>query len=340
MTPVVTVFMAVFNGSKFIEAAIKSVLNQSFADFELLIIDDGSEDDSVRIVKSFSDPRIRLLCNPHNVGLFKTRNIGINEARGKYFATLDCDDISTTDRLKEQIAFLEANPDYAVCGGRGDVIDIQDAYIGNMDVPVGKHEFLRSILLFSNVFINSSTTMRLNILRQFMYRDQYEPAEDYDLFERIATSYRIFNLNKKFVWYRSHGNNISKVKSIAKASAELEILRRQLGYLEIVPTDEELRIHHKLIVGGKMEKLELKQLGQWLKELLRINKIKKIYRRQDFGEAIFVQKIKIIQQNKNPMAFKLLLNSSCKYIFVSSHLWKLLGSSIRYKLNRGKRIIH
>ena len=98
--PEVTVFMAVYNGEKFINQAIESVLQQTFKDFELLIIDDGSTDNSQSIINSYTDKRIRVLKNEGNKGLAYTRNRGINEATGKYFATLDCDDVAYKNRLE------------------------------------------------------------------------------------------------------------------------------------------------------------------------------------------------------------------------------------------------
>lgn len=122
-SPLVTVFMAVYNGQKYISEAINSILNQTFRDFELLIIDDGSTDNTIDNIKLFTDDRIRLIQNHKNLGLFVTRNYGIDQAKGKYFAILDSDDIAFPNRLQIQVNFMERNPQYALCGAKAKVIN-------------------------------------------------------------------------------------------------------------------------------------------------------------------------------------------------------------------------
>ena len=116
MNPKVTVLMPVYNGGKYIREAIKSILSQSFTDFEFLIIDDGSTDNSVGIVQSFSDNRIRLIKNNCNIGIAESLNKGIESSKGEYIVRMDADDISFPDRIKKQVAFMDANPEVGVSG--------------------------------------------------------------------------------------------------------------------------------------------------------------------------------------------------------------------------------
>ncbi|SVC41049.1 uncharacterized protein METZ01_LOCUS293903, partial [marine metagenome] len=109
--PLITVLMPVYNGAKYLNEAIDSILNQTFQNFEFIIIDDGSTDDSVKIIKSYDDNRIRLVENRNNLGQSETLNKGLSLTRGKYIARMDQDDISMPERLKKQFEFMENNSD-------------------------------------------------------------------------------------------------------------------------------------------------------------------------------------------------------------------------------------
>src|SRR5215470_19970518 len=121
--PKVSVLMAVYNAERFLSKAIESVLSQSFEDFELLIHDDGSKDNSVEIIQSFRDPRIRAVLHPLNQGEARVRNQCLQRARGKYVAILDADDIAQTNRLRIQTDFLERDGRLILLGSRYEIID-------------------------------------------------------------------------------------------------------------------------------------------------------------------------------------------------------------------------
>ena len=116
MSPRVTVLMSVYNGQGFLRQAIQSILNQTFTDFEFLIIEDGSTDATVEIVRSFPDQRIKLCLNGSNIGLISSLNQGLSLATGEYIARMDADDISLSTRLERQVAFMDAHPSVGVCG--------------------------------------------------------------------------------------------------------------------------------------------------------------------------------------------------------------------------------
>ena len=125
-TPLVSVAMPAYNSEEYVKQAIDSVLAQTFSDFELIIVNDGSSDRSKEIILSYTDERIRYLENEKNLGIVKTRNRCIANAAGKYIAVLDNDDIALPFRLEEQVRFLEANSDYGVCGSFYRIIDSED----------------------------------------------------------------------------------------------------------------------------------------------------------------------------------------------------------------------
>jgi glycosyltransferase involved in cell wall biosynthesis len=123
--PKVTVFIPVYNREKYVGDAIESILAQTFSDFEILLVDDGSTDHSVDLIRSYTDPRIRLACNEENLGIPKTRNKGVELARGQYMAMLDSDDRAYPHRLEKQVAFLDNHPDYAQVGSWCRMMDAQ-----------------------------------------------------------------------------------------------------------------------------------------------------------------------------------------------------------------------
>jgi glycosyltransferase involved in cell wall biosynthesis len=122
-TPLISVVMPVLNGEKYIGEAVKSVLNQTFKKFELIIINDGSTDNTLKVIDQFKDKRIRIIINEKNLGLVKAINKGIFAAKGKYIARCDADDINKEDRFKKQIDFLEKNSNYVLVGSTVELID-------------------------------------------------------------------------------------------------------------------------------------------------------------------------------------------------------------------------
>lgn len=294
--PEVTIFMAVYNGAKYLRQAIDSALGQSFPDFELLIIDDGSTDNSLDIIDTYKDPRIRLLRNEQNLGLFNTRQRGVEEARGKYFATLDCDDIAPLNRLEIQLEYFRKNPQSAVCAGRIKYIDENSAQTGQVSIVQGDQDFLRSLLLFTNFFYNSTTMMPVAVLREFQYRPGYEPAEDFDMFERIAANYPVGVLPDFLSFYRVHANNISNLKSENRKRAEKEIVERQLQRYGFSFKEEDIQLHLNFITNEfNFERYTVKDYAAWLRHLTEQNREKKQFNTGSFNQAIALQWLRVIK---------------------------------------------
>jgi glycosyltransferase involved in cell wall biosynthesis len=149
--------MPVYNGEQFVGAAVDSILNQTFKDFELIIINDGSSDESAQVIESYRDPRIVYLCNSENTGLANVRNKGLDVAKGEYIAWLDCDDISLPRRLAKQVSLLEASPRIGLCGTWVRTID--GAKEDVWEYPTDP-EFLRARMLFDDPLATSSIMMR------------------------------------------------------------------------------------------------------------------------------------------------------------------------------------
>lgn len=226
--------MAAYNAASYIKESITSILEQTFKDFELLIINDGSTDETVAVIGNFNDPRIRLIQNDRNRGLVFTRNVALKEARGEYIAVLDSDDIAVPNRLELQYNFFLENPKTALCGGNGIVID-EDGKIlpGNrLTVPTG-NDNIKITLLFRNAFVNSTVMFKTAVFKEIQGYQEYAPAEDYDLFIRIADKYPINNLDRPLVKYRYHSSNISVIQSDVAEIKIIAIKKIQLSNLRI-----------------------------------------------------------------------------------------------------------
>lgn len=204
--PRVTVFMPVFNREKTLRESIDSVLAQTFPDFELLLIDDGSKDRSVEIVRSYPDPRIRLVAHERNQGIPRTRNHGLEQARGEYLMILDSDDVATPSRLRRQVVFLDRHPDIAAVGSWLTRIDASGRTTGFMVRPT-RPEDIQARMLFVSCFKNPAMTARTEVLRRFRYREEFVYCQDIDLWARVSARHRLANLPLFLTRYRTGGES-------------------------------------------------------------------------------------------------------------------------------------
>ena len=282
----VTVLMAAYNGARYLKDAIDSILNQTFKDFEILIIDDGSTDQSAEIVQSYKDPRIRFLRNEQNMGIVVTRNRGIKEMRGEYLAILDCDDVSPPKRLEKEFNFLKKNPSFGLVGGKTRFIDQNGLSTGVILNYDSLPERLPAMLLFTNCFSNSAVMIRTSALPPDGYRD-FGGASDYDLMTRIAKKWRLKNLPQTMLKYRTHDKNMTLVSGQQQNEQSIQIVKNQLADLKIFPSDEEFLIHQTNFACQDKNPLEfLCQRGAWLQKLKKANFEACVYAEPGFFEVI------------------------------------------------------
>lgn len=289
--PKVSVVMPVYNGEKYVGEAIKSILNQTFTDFEFLIIDDGSTDHSVEIIKSYKDNRIRLLQNPTNYGIVYSRNKGISEAKGVYVAMFDCDDISCSSRLQEQVNFLDINSDFGMVGAGISIIDSKNNLTGNEYICKAPSEKIPSLLLFSNCFAQSSVMVRKNLLKLECYRESYRLAEDYDLWVRLSYITKMCNLPKVLILYRVHGNNTSCKNGQLMDLYACNIIRYQLNKLGITPSESQISIHKLQGISNSISnnKMLIGEILSWLLRLDAANSQYNIYNSFYFKQVLTEQ---------------------------------------------------
>ena len=222
VNPKVSVIMSVYNGAKYLDQAIDSILNQTFSFFEFLIIDDLSTDSSLSMISAFAakDSRIKIIKNNENIGLTKSLNKAIREAKGEYLARIDADDLSYPDRLTEQVAFLDNNKSFALVGSWAEIIDDQNAVLRTVEYPVESNS-LKKVLIKYNPFFHSSIMIRKSVLDDVgLYNETYKFAQDYELYFRIAKKYNIANIPAVLIKYREIANSITGNKN-----------RKQIGFV-------------------------------------------------------------------------------------------------------------
>lgn len=243
--PKVTILMTVLNVEKYIRTAVFSMLNQTFRDFELLIINDGSTDNTEEIILSFKDTRIRYYNNQENTGISNSLNKGINLSIGKYTARMDGDDISYPDRLAKQVHFLDTHRGHGLVGSWYYVINSNSA-LRTVKRKATKDMDIRLAMLFENQFIHSSVMMRTDMLKEMLYDPELEVCEDYDLFMRFLYETKVANVPEELITYRWYGGNTSIVRQKAILESFIKIFSRTLDHYGISHTTEELFVHSML----------------------------------------------------------------------------------------------
>ena len=218
MAPDVSVAMPVYNGSRWLTEAINSIIRQTYPNFELLVVDDGSTDDTPRLLDNYvnQDKRIRVLRQNHS-GLVAALNRCLAEARGSFFARLDADDRVASKRLEAQTGFLRSNVDFGLVGSWARKIDANGRPLGKI-TPTTKPELLSQQLMRNNPFLHSSITMRTELVRRLGgYRSAFEAAEDYDLWLRVSEVSKVTNLPELLIDYRWHRESVTHSKTLRAA---------------------------------------------------------------------------------------------------------------------------
>jgi hypothetical protein len=207
----VSVVMPVYNGERFLSAALDSILSQSFTDFELIVVDDSSTDTTAEILDRYAscDPRIQVHRQPRNSGVTEALNAGIRHSCGHLIARMDADDVSLPHRLETQVRFMEANPQVAVVGGWVRRIDA-----AGRPGRVHKYPTEPALLAWSMLFFNSLAHPTVMMRREAIdtrhaYSTEYPKNEDYELFMRLSLSERLANIPEPLLLYRVWGGNVS-----------------------------------------------------------------------------------------------------------------------------------
>jgi glycosyltransferase involved in cell wall biosynthesis len=282
--PKVSVVTAVYNGRKYLRETVRSILDQTFTDLEYILVDDGSTDDSVEIIRSLNDPRVRLFVNEQNRRLVYTRNRGIAEARGQYIALTDHDDISLPTRLADQVRFLDANPDFGLVATWFDYINLTGEPVARRARRRYTSDECRASLLYRNMFGNSTLMVRREAIPDPPYAPEFPICEDYHFIVQVSRKYRICLLPKVSVHYRLTTESYSNYAG-SQTFLLGRILKRQLlGDLGAEPTERELEIHHNLEMHHlPLDANVVRETRIWLERLVAANSRSRTYDPQAFA---------------------------------------------------------
>ena len=221
-TPLVTVLMTVYNGAEYLHASVQSILNQTFEDFELLIINDCSTDNSVKLIESFHDKRIVVYNNERNLGQTKSLNIGLKLAKGKYVARMDADDMAFRLWLEKLVKFFEKHQECAAVGSQAIVIDGTGRIKKTRMVPGSFHEMIFRIFFDSPMNHVSVLLNRELILKNGGYDEEFKVTQDYELWSSlIRKNYSIINIPEVLVSYRVHSSSKGFMEASKRALEEM-----------------------------------------------------------------------------------------------------------------------
>lgn len=274
--PLVSVLMPLYNGKKYVQEAVESILGQTYENIRLIILNDGSTDASESIVLQFKDKRVRYEKNTKNKGIVKTRNQLLELAEGKYWAIMDCDDVAAPERIAKQVAYLERNPKSAFCGSWARKIDEEGQCIGKMQPPVA-YENIRINQLFQSSFIQSSVMLRAGVMKGICYSESFPVAEDFDLWERLLQKGEAYNIPEYLLQYRWYRKNTSMTQKNLMQERRNAILERQLSLLGNFPGNEIAYIAQLGSLEANGKGRFFKDIKQTLKKIQRLNTPKRQY---------------------------------------------------------------
>jgi glycosyltransferase involved in cell wall biosynthesis len=279
--PLVSVIMPVHNAAPFVEDAVRSVLTQTEADLELIIADDVSTDGSADVVGAINDSRLRLLRSRSPLNAAGARNLAMEEARGTFIAFLDADDFAERNRLAEQIRFLRQTPGATIVASEVALIDEEGARLGR-GFPQRSDEEIPATLLFENCLALSSVMARRAALP--LFRPGFAPAEDYDMWSRLAPDAGFAILPGRLTRYRVHGGSVSasQPERIRATIAQIHAAQLdRLGFREVPPI-------HALFAAWPLEvsAAQLAEAEAWLLALLSANERYGAYTRAAFQRVL------------------------------------------------------
>ena len=292
MPPCVSVVLPVYNAAPYIEATITSILEQTFTDFELLVLDDCSTDDTAARVQSIRDPRLRFIQNPRNLGRAGTDNAALPHVRGQFIAKMDGDDLCHPERLARQVAFLESNSDVNVVG----------AWIQNFGASTYLNRYPVSpdaaqvLTLFTLPTGNPAVMLRTSLFRDhgLAYDNALRQTEDYDFFARYVRELRVVSLPEALIQYRVlPRTNATKTNILAeRATVSDEVRARLLTDWGLVYSARELQVYNTIATLERpLGDVSLSEVEAWLQRLIQYNEEQPLFEptalRQGLGERWF-----------------------------------------------------
>ena len=295
--PLVSVIMANYNTPKeYLEAAIDSVLQQTYCNFEFIIVDDGSTNDSISVIESYSDDRIILIKNEKNFGLTRSLNIALSRCNGEYIARMDSDDISFPQRFEEQVKYLQNHENVIVCGTGVECIGAWEKYRSRKIYcySIDNQEEYKVNLLFANSPIlfhpSAMFNRKLMLMYNIKYDEKYLTAMDYKMWVSCVQVADCKILPEILLYYRIHEKSITVEKREEQNLCRNQIIAEQLERLHLRATDSVFRYQNTLAFNTKSYDPNIKG---WIRQLLESNKTYKIYDEKIFKSILWEKWAKI-----------------------------------------------
>ncbi len=308
--PLISVIMTAYNAEKYIQKAIDSILQQTLSDFEFIIIDDGSTDNTLSIIKSYKDSRIKLL-QPGKIGYYSAKMLLIEKAQCDYIAVMDADDIADSKRLELQYDFLKDNHDYALVGSRAVWIDGNDNLLGKEFPFVEDNNSIRCNLLFVNCFVHTSIMIRRSVLTENSLNYKKIAGEDFDLWIRICQKAKAYNLDAVLIKYRIHNNNMCHSDWYKLGEGISILLSDELKfYFGSNITSEDAAIHLSLVEFSLKNSLQdIPALEQWIYKILDLNSCYHHFEERILSQVLYERILKkfLRLQQYNISVFRTLL---------------------------------
>lgn len=274
VSPRVSVLMPVYNAERFLGEALTSLWRQTYTDFEVIAVDDGSTDASAEMLRTESRERLQLrVVSQAKVGIVGALNHGLEHCRGQFVARMDADDVSTPERLGRQVAFLEMRPDVHACGSWFRVFGSGASELQQLETQDGR---IRALLVFRPSFPHPAAMMRRTFFEDgLIYRSEHPHAEDYDLWVRASKTRSFATIPSPLYLYRCHASQVTRVREGVKVESARAIRRALIAeVLARDPSIEELAVHERVTEGMVAASVgELRQAAEWLQSLVEGNAI-------------------------------------------------------------------
>lgn len=308
----ISILLPVYNAGETLPETLQSILNQSYRDWELIVINDGSTDRSEAILLSYTDPRIRYYKNDINLGLIATLNKGLTLVKGDYVARMDSDDIMAPERLQTEINFLERHPEIALCGS--------DHIVFNPDGFRKRQYYFRTTdeikaeLLFNTPFSHPTILIRKEVLLKYTYRKEYIYAEDYKLWQEILSDgYCAANIPSPLLFYR-----IGNVSQTSKGEAFQEQRFRIISKIQQEALAKGLNVHNndyyahlhfnlsttERLIQFSLKEYPLKEIRNYLSQLLQQNEKEHYVSARSLGRVLGKIWIKLLRAKWNVLSGK------------------------------------
>jgi len=324
--PKVSVLMPVYNGEKYLREAIDSILNQTFTDFEFLIIDDGSTDDSRKIISHYTDKRIRLIKNKQNLGLARSLNKVIELSLGLYLARMDADDISLPNRLQLQVSEMEKNANLGVVGSWVEIFG--KAKDNNIWKYPESNDEISSQLLLHCCFAHPTVLINKRLINQYNYSyPEIRYGEDYAFWLKMNKNLEYKNVQQVLLKYRITNSSLSRGNKDAYSESIRNIQKEYLKKMKIETSPSELIIHYMLGLS-EFKKLMLHETEAWISKLISSDEINNNFYTMDL----------LKKQWKKSLKWSIIGSPRAMYLFLFSKLHKRFNIPallrLKYLLNK------